>query len=55
MSKHVSDPHNVDLVLDQQPTGGTKLLQGSTVTITVGSSDTGTPSPSPEPSPSPGP
>ncbi len=55
VSKHVSDPHNVDVVLDQQPAGGTKLLQGSTVTITVGSSDTGTPSPSPEPSPSPSP
>jgi serine/threonine-protein kinase len=55
VSKHVSDPHNVDVVLDQQPPGGTKLLQGSTVTITVGTSETDTPTPSPEPSPSPGP
>ena len=37
------------------PPAGTKLLQGTTVTITVGSTDVGAPGPSPGPSPSPGP
>ncbi len=55
VDKHVSDPDNIDVVLDQAPAGGTKLLQGTTVTITVGSTDVGAPGPSPGPSPSPGP
>jgi penicillin-binding protein 1A len=55
VDKHVSDPDNVDVVLDQDPVAGTKLLQGMTVTITVGSTEVGAPSPSPDPSPSPSP
>ncbi len=55
VEKQVSDPGNVDVVLDQDPVAGTKALQGTTVTITVGSADVGTPVPSPEPSPGPGP
>ena len=51
VEKHVSDPHNVDVVLDQDPEAGTKALQGTTVTITVGTDEEQTPSPSPEPSP----
>jgi penicillin-binding protein 1A len=47
---HVGDPENDGRVLSQDPTGGTKALQGTVVTITVGTS--GDPSP---PSPSPGP
>ena len=53
VEKHVSDPHNVDLVLDQDPRPDTKALQGTTVTITVGTDEEQTPSPSPEPSPGP--
>jgi membrane peptidoglycan carboxypeptidase len=53
VEKHVSDPNNVGIVLDQDPSGGTKALQGTTVTITVGSDHEEAPSPSPEPSPSP--
>ena len=53
VDKHVSDPDNVDVVLDQDPVAGTKLLQGMTVTITVGSTEVGTPGPSPEPQPEP--
>ena len=55
VEKHVSDPHNVDVVLDQDPAAGTKALQGTTVTITVGTDEEQSPSPSPEPSPSPSP
>jgi len=55
VEKHVSDPHNVDVVLDQDPAAGAKALQGTTVTITVGTADEQSPSPSPEPSPSPSP
>ncbi|MGZ5299597.1 MAG: penicillin-binding transpeptidase domain-containing protein, partial [Actinomycetota bacterium] len=55
VDKHVSDPDNVDVVLDQDPIAGTKALQGTTVTITVGSTGEGSPGPSPDPSPSPGP
>jgi membrane peptidoglycan carboxypeptidase len=36
VEKHVSDPGNAGLVLDQDPAGGTKLIQGNSVTITVG-------------------
>ena len=28
VEKHVSDPHNVDVVLDQDPEAGTKALDG---------------------------
>ena len=55
VEKHVSDPHNVDVVLDQDPGAGTKALQGTTVTITVGTDEEQGPSPSPEPSPTPSP
>ncbi|MGZ5307035.1 MAG: transglycosylase domain-containing protein [Actinomycetota bacterium] len=55
VDKHVRDPDNVDVVLDQDPIAGTKALQGTTVTITVGSTGEGSPGPSPDPSPSPGP
>ncbi len=48
VEKHVSDPHNVDVVLDQDPAAGTKALQGTTVTITVGTDEEQTPSPSPD-------
>jgi beta-lactam-binding protein with PASTA domain len=51
--KRVSDPENLDVVLDQDPTVGTKALQGTTVIITVGSTED--PGPSPDPSPSPEP
>ena len=53
IEQHVSDTGNVGIVLDQDPAGGTKMLQGTTVTITVGSTDDGSESPSPDPSPDP--
>lgn len=49
VERHVSDPHNDGLVMAQDPTAGTKTLQGTVVTITVGTSDDPSPSPSPEP------
>ena len=52
--KHVSDPDNVDVVLDQDPTAGTKALQGTTIFITVGSNEEDPPQ-SPDPSPTPEP
>jgi len=56
VEKHVSDPHNVDVVLDQDPEAGTKALQGTTVTITVGTDEEHPgPSPGPQPSPTPSP
>jgi penicillin-binding protein 1A len=55
VEKHVGDPHDVDVVLGQDPIAGTKALQGTTVTITVGTDQQGNPGPSPDPSPSPGP
>jgi membrane peptidoglycan carboxypeptidase len=45
VEKHVSDPGNVDIVLDQDPAPGAKLLQGGVVTITVGSSGEESPGP----------
>jgi penicillin-binding protein 1A len=54
VEKHVSDPDNVEVVLDQDPTAGTKALQGTTVFIMVGSTDED-PGPSPDPSPTPEP
>jgi penicillin-binding protein 1A len=53
VEKHVSDPEHVDVVLAQDPSAGTKALQGTTVTITVGSADVVPPGPSPSPSPGP--
>jgi serine/threonine-protein kinase len=53
VEQHVSDVHSVGSVLTQDPAGGVKATQGTTVTITVGTS--GYPSPSPTPSSTPSP
>jgi penicillin-binding protein 1A len=45
VEKHVSDPANVGVVLNQDPAGGEKLLQGAAVTITVGGTGEASPSP----------
>jgi hypothetical protein len=55
VERHVSDPHNVGVVLTQDPVAGVKALQGTTVTITVGIAGSPSPSPTPSPTPSPGP
>jgi penicillin-binding protein 1A len=55
VEKHVSDPHNVGVVLIQDPVAGVKALQGTTVTITVGIAGSPSPSPTPSPTPSPSP
>jgi penicillin-binding protein 1A len=45
VEKHVSDPENVGVVLTQDPIGGSKLLQGASVSITVGTADDPSPGP----------